>query len=468
MKQEYQRNENVNLEEVLRKLHSITMHTPQERKPGIWRTKCPAHDDREPSLDVEVLDGEINFKCWAGCRPEEILAALEMEDKKIKKTQINYKLITLEEVFQYPEVNYLVDEILPSGIVAVLGAYTGVGKSLVALSIIKAILTGGRLWGKYAVIKRGAVLLIDEETPSSFLKERVRKMQIEKNLPFYLLHFQGVRLDRDDFFKALMLRIEEVKPILVVIDSLIRVHRQREDEASSMSLVIDRLRQIANSGTTVLVIHHHRKAEGPLNQKLRGSSDIPGGVDLEYALIPKDEFLLFSSVKTRTKPITPIRLKIEANEREIEVLYHGEEGDEKSEILSEVLDILKDGGLVAKEIHKMLSERGFKIGINRLRDLLHQASEREEIFQEKGARGKIIYKLPPASQFYGPIYTREAVTVKKNEVSFTDPPLVSAGSREGQTLDNQEVEGSFTASRGGDREGENDVLDLTQEEVEIL
>jgi hypothetical protein len=170
---------------------------------------------------------------------------------------------------------------------------------------------------------------VDEETPQGFLRERIEKMGFNKGLPIYFLHFQDVRLDRDDCFNALMEKIEEVKPVLVVIDSLIRVHRQKEDDAMSMSFVVARLRKIANSGTTVLVIHHHKKGEGPLSQKLRGSSDIPGGVDIEYALVPKDNYLIFSSVKTRTKPLTPIRLKMEATEERIEVVYQGTEIGER-------------------------------------------------------------------------------------------------------------------------------------------
>ena len=183
---------------------------------------------------------------------------------------VNYRLTSLSDVFEYPEPAFIVDQILIEGTVNVLGAYAGVGKSIIALSLIKSVLTGEPLWGEYSVLKTGPVLLVDEETPNSFLRERVEKIGFSKDLPFYFLHFQNVRLDRDDYFNALMEKITETKPVLVVIDSLIRVHRQKEDDATSMALIVDRLRKIANSGTTVLIIHHHRKAGGPLSQKLKG------------------------------------------------------------------------------------------------------------------------------------------------------------------------------------------------------
>jgi hypothetical protein len=321
----------------------------------------------------------------------------KIEDKTQKDRRIHYHLTTLDEVFEYPQPTYLVNPILIEGTVSVLGAYTGTGKSIAALSIIKSILTGEPLWGKYHVIKTGPVLLIDEETPQSFLRERTSKMEFASGLPLYLLHFQDVRLDRDDFFNALMEKIEEVKPTLVVIDSLIRVHRLKEDDAVAMSLVVGRLRKIANYGTTLLVIHHHKKGEGPLAQKLRGSSDIPGGVDIEYALLPIGDYLVFKSVKTRTQPLTPIKLKMEANDEQIRLTYQGIEVGEEEEILEEVVNILEENGEQGVEkIFKSLRERGLKIGINRLREILKSANGKE-LLEERGPKGKRIYKVNPAS-----------------------------------------------------------------------
>jgi hypothetical protein len=321
----------------------------------------------------------------------------KIEDKERDPRRIHYQLTTLDDVFEYPEPTYLIEPILIEGTVSVLGAFTGTGKSITALSIMKSLLTGEPLWGKYPVTKTGHILLVDEETPQSFLRERIRKMGFTRGLPFFFLHFQDVRLDRDDCFNALMEKIEEVTPILVVIDSLIRVHRAKEDDSSQMSQVIGRLRKIANSGTTVLVIHHHRKGEGPLAQKLRGSSDIPGGVDIEYALLPRDDYLIFTSVKTRTQPLAPIRLKMEVNDESMSITYGGTEVGEEGEILAEVIYILEESTqLGVEDILKALKERGIKVGINKLRALLKKESGKA-LLEERGAKGKRLYSLNPAS-----------------------------------------------------------------------
>ena len=49
---------------------------------GVRRTgrgvmaRCPAHDDRSPSLSIAEGDKGLLIRCWAGCRVEEICAAM--------------------------------------------------------------------------------------------------------------------------------------------------------------------------------------------------------------------------------------------------------------------------------------------------------------------------------------------------------------------------------------------------------
>lgn len=44
-----------------------------------WMARCPAHDDRTPSLAIKhISDGRILIKCFAGCEPTEILSSIGM------------------------------------------------------------------------------------------------------------------------------------------------------------------------------------------------------------------------------------------------------------------------------------------------------------------------------------------------------------------------------------------------------
>lgn len=67
----------------------------KEIKPGKhirrWEACCPAHADRDPSLVVaEADDGRVLVKCWAGCAPDDIVAAIGWEMKDLYPKKENY------------------------------------------------------------------------------------------------------------------------------------------------------------------------------------------------------------------------------------------------------------------------------------------------------------------------------------------------------------------------------------------
>ena len=48
--------------------------------PGRWIARCPAHDDRRPSLAIrELQDGRVLVHCFAGCPIQDVLAAAGLE-----------------------------------------------------------------------------------------------------------------------------------------------------------------------------------------------------------------------------------------------------------------------------------------------------------------------------------------------------------------------------------------------------
>lgn len=52
----------------------------KQTKPDRWIARCPAHDDRSPSLSIsETTDGTLLIRCWAGCGAEEIVNAVGLK-----------------------------------------------------------------------------------------------------------------------------------------------------------------------------------------------------------------------------------------------------------------------------------------------------------------------------------------------------------------------------------------------------
>jgi hypothetical protein len=52
----------------------------RQRQPGQWSARCPAHDDRGPSLSVrETSDKAVLLHCFAGCTVNDITALLGLD-----------------------------------------------------------------------------------------------------------------------------------------------------------------------------------------------------------------------------------------------------------------------------------------------------------------------------------------------------------------------------------------------------
>lgn len=43
-----------------------------------WRAKCPSHEDRRPSLSIAQGERGVLLRCWAGCRTEQVMAAIPL------------------------------------------------------------------------------------------------------------------------------------------------------------------------------------------------------------------------------------------------------------------------------------------------------------------------------------------------------------------------------------------------------
>ena len=300
-------------------------------------------------------------------------------------------ITTLNDVLQYEEPRYIIEPVLIEGTVNLFSGPSGKGKSLITLSMIKSVLTGEPLWGKFDVDRMGCVLLIDEETPRPFLRDRIQRMEFDPKLKLYFLHFQDIRLDDPKTFDELMACINQVNPALVVFDSLVRMHRQNENDPILMSSIMAKFRKIANTGATVWVIHHHKKGDGSLDERSRGSTELVAGVDIEYGLVVKKGFLNFSSVKTRVEPTGEIRLKLNVSEDRISVEYIG---TEKENILEEAIYLLTEKGpLGVGEIQEQLNDRDVEVGIGRLREILRSAKEIHGEVVKTGKTRKLVYSL---------------------------------------------------------------------------
>ena len=62
-------------EEMLSRLEKV-----KRTGPGRWIARCPAHDDKDPSLSIRELDdGGFLLHCFASCGVDDVVAAIGIE-----------------------------------------------------------------------------------------------------------------------------------------------------------------------------------------------------------------------------------------------------------------------------------------------------------------------------------------------------------------------------------------------------
>lgn len=69
------------------------LDAPREVGFGKWIARCPAHDDRHPSLSIrETSDGRVLIHCFSGCAPTEVLASVGLGLADLFEKQISHHL----------------------------------------------------------------------------------------------------------------------------------------------------------------------------------------------------------------------------------------------------------------------------------------------------------------------------------------------------------------------------------------
>lgn len=352
------------------------------------------------------------------------------------------KISTIKDVFDYPKPEYLVENLLHKNTSNLLTAYAGTGKSLIAMSISYSVITGQPLWGCFRVHQTGGVLIVDEENPGAFLRDRLIKMGFTEGMPLHFLHYQSIKLDNPQCFNELIEVIKQTKPVLVVFDALIRLHNAKENDNSEMAYVMGKIRDLINqTGVTALTIHHDKKGAGDRKERARGGSDIVGAVDNQICLeVKEDETLVLSPGKCRMLPFKPIKLKIDGDGDKLAFTYLGRELTETEEVTSEVIEILGGSNMGVEDIKKGLESKGYEVGIHKLRDILKLATGREFLV-DKGVRGRLTYRVNSSFTALQPIYTPENCKAEMEDKSqfssFTEGSLESCKAEDNQRNDNE-------------------------------
>lgn len=202
------------------------------------------------------------------------------------------------------ELRFLVDRILPEG-VTMIGALSGAGKTWFALSIAKALTSGKKFLGNFAIPEPTDVIYLIPEAGERSFRKRMERMGI--NDRFLCRTMKDGMMPLDD--PLLLSAVHELKPV-VFLDTAIRFSEADSENSSTENangMANDIFGLLRAGAQAVIGLHHSPKASAnqpmmTLENVLRGTGDLGAMCDAVYGLQAKDQEttrLLVKCVKPR-------------------------------------------------------------------------------------------------------------------------------------------------------------------------
>jgi RecA-family ATPase len=249
---------------------------------------------------------------------------------------------------------WLVEGLWGASSVGVIGGAPKCAKTWLGLDMALSVATGTACLGKYAVPEPGPVLVYLAEDALPIVRERVQGMTRHRGLDLagveiHVITAPVLRLDRDRDRARLLETAKRLRPRLLLLDPLVRLHGVDENNAGEVAELLAYFRSLQRQlDLSVLLVHHTRKnAAGGASagQGLRGSGDIHAFGDSNLYLRRTREHLVLSSEHRAAPAWASVYLELIATNAattHLEVIAELEDGKRRS-LEEQVLDHLTAG-----------------------------------------------------------------------------------------------------------------------------
>ncbi|MFA5925603.1 MAG: AAA family ATPase [Parcubacteria group bacterium] len=329
---------------------------------------------------------------------------IKNEVKSKEHLKDTFKAISLNQLYsmEFPASKWVIEKLIPHESITIISGAPASFKSWLILRMALDIAKGESLLGQFKCEKY-KVLIIDEENHLRLVQDRLKRLGAEDNLPIFFLSQKGFLVSKKGMIENVLEICGQEEIDVIFIDSLVRISKAEENDASQMSEVFRGIKQFCQNGKTVIITHHERKegaVKGTAQARLRGSSDIQASVDCHLAL-RRDKNdktkLVVEQAKLRTdEEAESFEVAVQKVEGKTEFSFLGMYSKDKSkmetakEIIQSVLEEEQDG-LCRKEIFQRVREIE-NINDKSIREAIEYLLSEKIILEKKGeGNTKICY-----------------------------------------------------------------------------
>ena len=207
-----------------------------------------------------------------------------------------------------PTQQWLVAGLWGRQAVGIIGGEPKCGKSFLALDLAVAVAAGVPCLRRFDADQPGPVLMFAAEDAGHIVRTRLQGIARAAGADFDTLDIAVIdvpvlRLDHRSDRQRLEQTVQRIRPRLVLLDPLVRLHGVDENAVADIAPILGFLRDLQRRfETAVLLVHHSRKsgASRP-GQALRGSSELHAWGDSNLYLRRRDHQIVMT-VEHRAAP----------------------------------------------------------------------------------------------------------------------------------------------------------------------
>lgn len=214
---------------------------------------------------------------------------------------------------------WLIEGLWGAAAVGFIGGPPKCCKSYLGLDMALSVATGTPCLGTYAVREPGPALAYLAEDALSVVRERVAALARHRGIAFgevnlHVITAPRLRLDQPADGHRLLATAQRLRPRLLLLDPLVRLHAVDENNATEVARLLVGLRDLQRRlDLAVVLVHHTRKAVPAglqAGQGLRGSTDLHAFGDSNLYLRRQRGDLLLSMEHRAAAAPDPVALEL--------------------------------------------------------------------------------------------------------------------------------------------------------------
>jgi len=180
-----------------------------------------------------------------------------------------------------------------------------------------SVASGTPALGRFAVDAAGPALVYLAEDALPLVRNRVDSICAHRgldinSLDLHVIAVPALRLDLERDQLKLAATVLAIKPRLLLLDPLVRLHRLDENSASEISGLLGFLRELQRAEDVAIVLTHHasKKQRAQPGQALRGSSDLHAFGDSNAYLARRDDQLILTMEHRSAQAPDPLAIRL--------------------------------------------------------------------------------------------------------------------------------------------------------------